>query len=152
MKKLSILFVLVLTLGVLAFGAQGAVFAEGGTVNNPSVQDDSSCSDGDLNVAGAVAYVNGITQSDCRSFLTTASSSPDAPAGLKSAAKPVQVFFNQDVTPLVEVCFPMGPGGMGQIYKAAGDPASWYLVTTYENENGMACGISWGGGVFGYFK
>jgi len=151
MKKLSFLFVLVLTLGVLAFGAQGAVSAEGGTVNNPSYQDSASCSEADLNVAGAAAYVNGYTGENCQAFLATAKSYPDAPAGLKSAAKPVEVFFNSDVTPNVEVCFPMGPGEMGQIFKAAGDPAYWVLVTTYKS-NGMACAYSWGGGIFGYFK
>jgi hypothetical protein len=152
MKAINFLLVLVLALGFLAFGAQAPVSAAG-TVTNPSGVDNGECNDGILEIATALAYINGVPLQSCTSFLATTDKYPKAPGTAHLQSKPVIVYFNQDVNPQVTVCFPIGPGGLGQVFKVVdSDPDYWIAIPTYDNGNKMACGNTQGGGVFGYFK
>ena len=168
MKTFNLLLVVVLALGAFAFMPQAETFAfdpptafpgveePKGTVKTGCTSDDctSGFEMGDCSAAGGCKLMNGynlvlVAPGPWTAFAQTLESVPAGPAGLKLQSKPVNVYFNdENVTPLVEVCFPKG-NNSGQVFKLTN--AGWLpLPTTFIN--GLACGTSWGGGTFGYFK
>lgn len=162
MKTFNLLLVVVLALGVFAFAPQSEVMVTiyqpeepKGTVHVGCTSTDceSGFEKADCSVGGC-KLMNGynlvlVAPGPWTAFAQTLESVPAGPAGLKLQPKPVNVHFNdENVTPLVEVCFPKG-NGSGQVFKLTN--AGWLpLATTFTN--GLACGTSWGGGTFGYFK
>jgi hypothetical protein len=152
MKYIHILLVFILALGFLAFGPQGAASAVGTVPDpNPSGSDSGPCYGGKLQTANAVVYINGELIQGCTAFVQKATSSPAAPGNLKLISHALKVYFSQDVTPQVTVCFPTKPTNMpGQIFKVVGDPGFWIQLPTYQSD-GMTCAASWGGGTYGYF-
>jgi|GEM_PF-7045091 len=159
MKTFNLLLVLVLALGVFAFAPQNEALAQdsdpstppNGTVKCEGSKCNSGYEMGDCSLGGC-KLMNGynlifVAQGDFVAHAQTLLSVPAAPAGLKLFPKPVEVYFNKDVTPQVEVCFPQG-NKTGQVFKST--DAGWIpLATTFSG--GLACGTSWGGGIFAYF-
>jgi hypothetical protein len=164
MKTFNLLLVVVgaLALGAFAFMPQAETLAVApepeapkGTVHTGCTSTDcqsgfekADCSVGGCKLMNGYNLVN-VAAGPWTAFAQTLESVPAGPAGLKLQPKPVQVYFNdENVIPLVQVCFPKG-NGSGQVFKHTN--AGWLpLATTFAN--GLACGTSWGGGTFGYFK